>query len=202
MPVRVMILNGPNLNLLGVREPHIYGTTTLAAIETTSREFGEEIGAPVVFHQSNHEGVLIDWVHARGGRCDHHQSGRLHLHLGRSARCAEDVRRADHRAAHLQHSPPGGDLSPVEDLAGGQGRDLRPRGVRLRRRAAVRRAHARCPARQPAGAVAGRATLTCRSTVRSRSGSAAGRGWQHCRPPWRSRSPRLGRRSGLVRSTD
>jgi 3-dehydroquinate dehydratase-2 len=64
MPVRVMILNGPNLNLLGVREPHIYGTTTLAAIETTCREFGEQIGAAVVFHQSNHEGVLIDWVHA------------------------------------------------------------------------------------------------------------------------------------------
>jgi 3-dehydroquinate dehydratase II len=70
MPVRVMILNGPNLNLLGVREPHIYGTTTLAAIETTCREFGEQIGAAVVFHQSNHEGVLIDWVHAAREEAD------------------------------------------------------------------------------------------------------------------------------------
>jgi 3-dehydroquinate dehydratase-2 len=70
MPVRVMILNGPNLNLLGVREPHIYGTTTLAAIETTCREFGEEIGAAVVVHQSNHEGVLIDWVHAAREEAD------------------------------------------------------------------------------------------------------------------------------------
>ncbi len=62
MAARLMILNGPNLNLLGVREPHIYGTTTLAAIEASCGEFAGVIGALVAFHQSNHEGALVDLV--------------------------------------------------------------------------------------------------------------------------------------------
>ena len=70
MAIRAMILNGPNLNLLGVREPHIYGSTTLAAIEAACREFGETIGAAVVCHQSNHEGALIDWIHAARAEAD------------------------------------------------------------------------------------------------------------------------------------
>jgi 3-dehydroquinate dehydratase-2 len=70
MAIRVMILNGPNLNLLGVREPHIYGSTTLAAIEASCREFGEAIEAAIAFHQSNHEGALIDWIHAAREEAD------------------------------------------------------------------------------------------------------------------------------------
>ena len=62
MTARLAILNGPNLNLLGVREPHIYGTTTLAAVEASCREFADFAGLIVAFHQSNHEGVLVDLI--------------------------------------------------------------------------------------------------------------------------------------------
>lgn len=61
--MRLMILNGSNLNLLGVREPHIYGTTTLAAVEASCREFATTLGAALVCHQSNHEGAIVDWIH-------------------------------------------------------------------------------------------------------------------------------------------
>jgi 3-dehydroquinate dehydratase-2 len=59
-----MILNGSNLNLLGVREPHIYGTTTLAAVEASCAEFARYLGGTLEFHQSNHEGVLVEHIHA------------------------------------------------------------------------------------------------------------------------------------------
>jgi 3-dehydroquinate dehydratase-2 len=60
--MRLMILNGPNLNMLGIREPHIYGTTTLPAIEKSCEEFAEYLGGSVQFEQSNHEGVLVDLI--------------------------------------------------------------------------------------------------------------------------------------------
>lgn len=68
--MRLMILNGPNLNLLGVREPHVYGATTLAAIRASCEEFAAYLGAELIFEQSNHEGVLVDLVQSARERAD------------------------------------------------------------------------------------------------------------------------------------
>jgi 3-dehydroquinate dehydratase II len=58
----IYCLNGPNLNLLGTREPHIYGKGTLADLEKLTQEAAAAAGAQLVFRQSNHEGELVDWV--------------------------------------------------------------------------------------------------------------------------------------------
>lgn len=58
----VFVLNGPNLNLLGQRQPEIYGATTLADIEDMCQRHGKSLGLSISFHQSNHEGVLVDRI--------------------------------------------------------------------------------------------------------------------------------------------
>ena len=64
----LLVLNGPNLNLLGLRQPDVYGRTTLAEIDQLCRSTASELGVKVTCVQSNHEGVLIDEIHAARGK--------------------------------------------------------------------------------------------------------------------------------------
>jgi 3-dehydroquinate dehydratase II len=68
--LRILVLHGPNLNLLGSREPETYGSTTLAEINQQLAQLGNEYKAGIVCEQSNHEGVLIDAIHAARGEYD------------------------------------------------------------------------------------------------------------------------------------
>jgi 3-dehydroquinate dehydratase-2 len=63
-----MVLNGANLNLLGTREPGVYGSATLADVEASCRAEAERLGVSVEFRQTNHEGELLEWVHEGGRR--------------------------------------------------------------------------------------------------------------------------------------
>jgi 3-dehydroquinate dehydratase-2 len=72
--MKLLVLNGPNLNLLGLREPAVYGAATLADVEALCRAAAADRGASAECRQSNHEGQLIDWIHEAGVR---HRAGDL-----------------------------------------------------------------------------------------------------------------------------
>lgn len=69
MPRTILVLNGPNLNMLGTREPATYGHETLADIAELCRQNAERHGLETEFKQTNHEGELITWIHEARGRC-------------------------------------------------------------------------------------------------------------------------------------
>ncbi len=70
MSKTIFLLNGPNLNLLGFREPEIYGHDTLADVETRCMAHAEILGVTLDFRQSNHEGILVDWIQQARGKAD------------------------------------------------------------------------------------------------------------------------------------
>lgn len=68
--MKILILNGPNLNMLGVREPEIYGDKTLDDVKGLCLEKAQELGQSIDFRQSNHEGELVDWIQQARGAFD------------------------------------------------------------------------------------------------------------------------------------
>ena len=75
--MKILVIHGPNLNMLGIREPHIYGSTALDAIKASCEEFAAFTGTQLAFHQSNHEGELVDLI----------QSARTSAGAGGRKRC-------------------------------------------------------------------------------------------------------------------
>ena len=67
---KILVINGPSINMLGIREPEIYGHTTYAELEERIRTWASELGVEVKIFQSNHEGAIIDEIQAAYGKCD------------------------------------------------------------------------------------------------------------------------------------
>lgn len=133
---RVLVLNGPNLNLLGTREPAIYGATTLADIETDLAEIAGRYKAAVSFFQSNHEGALIDRIHtARGDGTDYiliNAGALTHTSVGlRDALAAVAIPFIEVHLSNVHRREPFRHHSYLSELAVGVIVGLGPAGYRL-----------------------------------------------------------------------
>lgn len=122
--MRILVLHGPNLNLLGDREPEIYGSTTLAQIDARLAQRGAERGAQVESFQSNHEGALIDRIHAARRRVDAiiiNPGGLTHTSVSlRDALSAADVPVVEVHLSNIHAREPFRHTSLVAPIALGQ----------------------------------------------------------------------------------
>ncbi len=135
----IYVINGPNLNLLGTRQPEVYGRETLADVERDCRALAKTLDLDVAFHQSNLEGGVIDFIHdarskaagviINAGAYTHTSIG-IHDAL-KNSRCA------DHRGAYLQHPSAGGIPPPLLHLTRRKRRDRRLRNAGLSARFAA-----------------------------------------------------------------
>ena len=115
--MRLMILNGPNLNLLGEREPHIYGRTTLAAIQASCAEFAKLAGVELTCHQSNHEGVLVDLIQsARAALASEASGQRGHSINARAGHSPEEGSSARQGADAIIINPAGYSFTSVGNI--------------------------------------------------------------------------------------
>lgn len=150
MTIRIAVLNGPNLNLLGQREPALYGAETLAQIEGRARARAAALGLSLTWAQSNHEGVLVDAIQALPGSADGlvlNAGGYTHTSLAiRDALLAVQVPFIEVHLSNLFAREPRRHHSLLADLAVGVIMGLGGDGYLLALEALHRRLHGRPPA--------------------------------------------------------
>ena len=133
--MRILVLHGPNLNLLGQREPELYGRTTLAEIQAALSALAEELGASVENFQSNHEGALIDRIHAAIGEVDGiviNPGGLTHTSVSlRDALVASDLPFVEVHLSNVHAREEFRRRSLISDVAVGQVAGLGPIGYEL-----------------------------------------------------------------------
>ena len=125
----VFVLNGPNLNLLGTREPQVYGAQTLADVQALCERACAANGFALEFRQSNHEGELVDWLHEAGQLQAKGELAGVILNAGAYTHTSvalhrrhQGHRRHADRTAHQQRARPRGVSPPLLHLASRQGR--------------------------------------------------------------------------------